>query len=57
MLPGRRECEMAGDIVRAQITGVDDIDTITLAVPNISSGQRIGAQYYNWYEGTLNIDD
>ncbi|MER9001796.1 Xaa-Pro peptidase family protein [Mesorhizobium australicum] len=51
--PGRRECEIGGDVVHALASGLTDIDTITVSVPNISSGPRIGTAHYNWYLGTV----
>lgn len=51
--PGRRECEIGGDVVHALASGLTDIDTITISVPNISSGPRIGTAHFNWYLGMV----
>lgn len=51
--PGRRECEIGGDVVQALAYGLPDVDTIAISVPNISSGPRIGTAHYNWYLGTV----
>ncbi|WP_434725488.1 M24 family metallopeptidase [Mesorhizobium sp. RIZ17] len=51
--PGRRECEIGGDVIHALASGLPDIDTITIKVPNISSGPRIGTAHFNWYLGTV----
>lgn len=51
--PGRRECDVAGDVVKALASGVDAFETIRIEVPEMAFGPRIGTGHYHWYEGTL----
>lgn len=51
--PGRRECDVAGDVIKALACGKEEFETIRIEVPEMAFGQRIGTGHYHWYEGTV----